>query len=329
MNNQSILTILTLLCTILFSCCNTDHTSMYQGKGSIYGTITDFATGEPVANANVSLRPGGETTLTGYDGMYEFLNVADGEYSIIVSKAEYTDLIDDYIISIQNARRIRRDAQIKKIPASLRITDTEGNDITSLDFGSEASITNKPFNIFNNGTVSISCSIIYSCKWIKSVSSIPDKIAPGQNVTVNVEIDRSKLDVGNNTTNLYITSNNGSNALTISAIGNEIKPIILTMPVTYIDGSITPWCNTFHAKVTNEGNPAYHMRGFCFSSHNQIPTINDTRIDVPGSGLGEYSYTYWDFPPQTEKYYVRAWVIYGKNNEIKYGDVQTFIYNNV
>lgn len=36
-------------------------------KGSIYGTVTDFATGEPVGNANVKLRPSGETTLTGSD----------------------------------------------------------------------------------------------------------------------------------------------------------------------------------------------------------------------------------------------------------------------
>lgn len=329
MKNKYRLFALVALCSMFIWSCDTDESFPDNGTGSIYGVVTDFATGNPVSNANVSLRPGGETALTGYDGMFEFLDVADGDYTIIVTKAEYTDLIDDYIISIKNGRRMRRDVQIKKLPTSLRITDTNGSDITSLDYGSETSVTTKPFNIFNNGTVSISCSLIYSCSWIKSVTSIPDKITPGQNVTVNVEIDRSKLAVGNNTTDLYVTSNNGSNVIAINAIGKEILPNVLTLPATSTDGTVTPWCNTFHARVTEVGNPAYHTRGFCFSSTNTTPTINDNKIEVSGSGVGEYSYTYWNFPPTTVKYYVRAWVMYGKDNKIKYGDVQSFVYNDV
>jgi len=329
MKNRYLYIILVFLCSIFFLSCETENNDLNEGSGSIYGIVTDFATGEPLANANVSLRPGGETTLTGYDGMYEFLSVADGDHTILVSKAEYTDLIDDHVITIKNGRRMCRDVQIKKLPTSLRITDTNGSDITSLDFGRESSVTNKPFNIFNNGTVSISCLLIYSCSWIKSVTSIPDKIMPGQNVTVNVEIDRSQLAIGNNATDLYITSNNGGNVIAITAIGQEILPNVLTLPVTYTDGSVTSWCNTFHARVTEIGNPAYHTRGFCFSSTNTTPTINDNRIDVSGTGTAEYSYTYWNFPPNTVKYNVRAWVMYGKDNKIQYGEVQSFVYNDV
>lgn len=320
--------------SILLSC-ETKNDSLVEGTGSIYGVVTDFATGAPVANANVSLRPGGETTLTGYDGMYEFLNVDDGDHTIIVSKAEYTDLIDDYVISIKNGRRMRRDVQIRKLPTSLKITDTNGFDITSLDFGIDTYVTNKPFNIFNNGTISISYSLVYSCSWIKSVTSVSDKIKPGHNVTVNIEIERSKLAVGNNATDLYVISNNGSNVLEINAIGKEVIPNVLTLPMTSSNGTITPWCNTFHAKVTEEGNPAYHKRGFCFSSTNSNPTINDNRIDVDGTGVGEYSYTYRGFyegamkPPYVVKYYVRAWVMYGKDNQIQYGDVRSFVYNDI
>lgn len=315
--------------SILLSGCEKEDGSIDEETGCIYGVVTDFATGEPVSNANVSLHPGGETTLTGYDGMYEFLDVTDGDYTLMVSKAECTDLIDNHVISIKNGRRMRRDVQIKKLPTSLRITDTHGSDIISLDFGSETSVTNKPFNIFNNSTVSINCSLIYSCNWIKSVTSIPDKITPGQNVTVNVEINRSQLKAGNNATDLYVISNNGSNVLKINATGQENLPNVVTMPVTYIDGTITPWCNTFHARVMEAGNPAYHTRGFCFSCTNSSPSINDNRIDVSGADTGEYSYTYWDFPPNTVKYYVRAWVMYGKDNKIQYGEVQSFVFNDV
>ena len=318
------------ICLLSLLSCGKEETPIDNSRGSIYGAVTDFSTGAPIANANVSLQPGGETTLTGYDGIYEFLNVPDGEYSILVSKAEYTDLEDDGIIRVSSGRRIRRDVQLRKQVADLMITDVYGNSIKSLNFGSDIYTINKPFNIFNNGTVNIACKIIYSCDWIKSVSRIPDKISPGQNVTVNVEINRSKLALGSNETLLHITSNNGSNILKITASRTDSNtPSVVTLPVTYIDGSITPWCNTFHANVTNEGFPAYHTRGFCFSSSNPEPTISDNRINVAGSGTGEYSYTYKDFPNRTERYYVRAWVMYGADNKIQYGNIQTFVYNDV
>jgi len=275
------------------------------------------------------LLPGGETTLTGYDGMYEFLNVKEGNYTLAVSKAEYNDLLDDYQVCIENGNRSRRDLQIKRNASELRITDIYGNDISYLDFGNEPSVTIRSFNIFNGGTVGINCSITYSCNWIKSVSSIPNTIAPGQNVTIDVEIDRALLPAGNNTNNLYINSNNGSNFLEIRATAQSILPNVLTLPVTNTNGEITPWNNTFNATVTNIGNPAYHHRGFCFSSTNTTPTINDNRIDVSGTGIGNYSYTYWDFPPYTVTYYVRAWVMYDSDNKIQYGNVQSFTFNNV
>lgn len=308
--------------------CEGDNT-INNVAGSVYGVVTDYATGYPIAYANVSLLPIGETTLTGSDGSYEFLSVPEGSYTISVSKAEYTNSIDNDAIIVTNGSRIRRDLQIKKTLASLRLTDIGGTDITLLDFGNEPSVTSKSFNIFNNGTVSISCSIVYSCKWIKKVSSIPSTISPGQTVNVSVLINRQELSPGNNVTALYVVSNNGSNVINVSATGEGGLPIVLTLPVTYIDGTITPWCNTFHARVTYKGNPAYHSRGFCYSSSNVTPTIEDNPIFIDGTDIGEYSYTYWDFPPYTITYYVRAWVMYGSDNSIQYGNVQSFTFNDV
>lgn len=319
---------ITMFVNFFLACENHNFEDTSTKQGSIYGTVVDFSTGEPIHNANIQLRPSGETTLTGSDGMYEFIDIPEGNYSISVSKAEYTDLIDDYIIKLKGGQRMRRDLMIEKIPTYIRITDMVGQDITGLDFGSNPSTNMLSFSIYNNGIVSIDCDIHYSCKWIVSVSEIPNTLRPGQNVMVTVQIDRSKLDAGNNTTMLYISSNNGSNALLIQAVGDAFIPLVSTLPVTYMDGTITPWCNTFNAEVLAVGNPAYHKRGFCYSATNPNPTINDNRIDVAGTGLGKYSYTYWDFPPKKQIYYVRAWVIYG-NNKIQYGEVKSFIYNNV
>lgn len=110
---KSIISMLLIFAVLAFliSCGGTEESS---GSGGIYGHVTDFITGEDVANANVQLRPGGDTTLTGSDGMFEFRDLTSGDYSITVSKAGYSDLVDDYVITVKD-RMVRRDIQLKEI----------------------------------------------------------------------------------------------------------------------------------------------------------------------------------------------------------------------
>ena len=144
----SLFSLLLIFVSILnFNSCKPDP---IEELGSIYGVVTDKATGEPVKNANVQLRPSGETTLTGTDGRYEFVDLKNGEYSITVSKTEYTDLVDDYVITIEGSKAIRRDVQIEKVPGKLKILDSNGNEIGVLDFGSMQDDNVRLFNIFNN-----------------------------------------------------------------------------------------------------------------------------------------------------------------------------------
>ena len=277
-----------ILCTftISFLGCQEKNSDDILVAGTIYGAITDFATGEPIHNANVQLRPTGETTLTGMDGMYEFQNISDGNYSIIVSKAEYTDLIDDYVIKVTNGRRMRRDVQIEKIPTYIRFTDMWGNDITELNFGADASTNMLSFNIYNNGTVSISCNVQYSCEWIKSVSEVPNSLRPGQNVMVSVYIDRSKLAIGDNSTNLYISSNNGSNVILIKATSSSGNPPIVNMsPI----GDITPTTALCTGNIQDTNGGTITNCGFCYSTSPNC-SLDDNVINL-GSRTGSISYT--------------------------------------
>ena len=121
--NYFVLIIILLGVLVVYESCKKEE------FGSIYGLITDKATGEPVKNANVQLRPSGETSLTGDDGRYEFLELKHGDYSITVSKTGYTDLIDDYVIIVNSEKAMRRDVQIEKLPAALKILDDEGNEM--------------------------------------------------------------------------------------------------------------------------------------------------------------------------------------------------------
>ena len=283
--------------------------------GDIYGTVTDYATGEPVGNANVKLKPTGETTLTGSDGSYEFRELKPGRYSLALSKATYADLDDDYVIEVEAGKKAKRDVQMRKQVASLKITDMAGNSITSLDFGIEESITTKSFNIFNNGSLNITCEITYSCAWITSVSNINNPITPGQTVTVTVAIDRSRLASGANSTILHIVSNNGSNELTVKATGIDL-PTVTTSNAT----NITTSSATCGGTVTDNGGSFVTERGLCWGT-THAPTIeNNDKMNL-GSGNGPFSGIISGLTLSTT-YYVRAYAI--NNRGESYGDEIAF-----
>lgn len=292
--------------SLTFANCESSEPSIKEtNKGSIFGVVTDFATGEPVANANVQLRPGGETTLTGFDGTYEFLDIEDGNYSITISKAEYSELIDDYIIQIRNGKRIRRDVQIEKLPTTLRITDMNGQDITELDFGDNLSTTSKSFNIFNNGTVSIKCKIVYTCNWISSVSKTPDIISPGQTVPVTVQINRSLLPIGQNITNIAISTNNGSAEIVIKATGTKGNPpAVQIQPINR--NHLTATSVICEGTIIDKNGGEIRDCGFYYST-SPNPDEKDMTIQF-GPGQTNFSSTIINLKPKT-KYYIKAYAI--------------------
>lgn len=288
-----------------------------ETTGDIYGTVTDFATGDPIGNANVKLKPTGETTLTGSDGTYEFRDLKPDNYSLQLSKAGYNDLDDDYVITVEAGKKTKRDVQMSKQVASLKITDMAGNSITELDFGMEESITTKSFNIFNNGSLNITCEITYSCAWITSVSNITNPITPGQTVTVTVAIDRSRLASGANSTILHVVSNNGSNEITVKATGLDL-PTVTTSNVSNITASSA----TCGGNVTADGGSYVTERGICWGTSN-APTI-DGNHQAMGQGNGTFTCNMSNLEPDNV-YYVRA---YATNNRgTAYGEQKQFTTN--
>lgn len=288
-----------------------------EQTGSIYGTVTDYATGEPVKNANVKLRPGGETTLTGSDGSYSFQDLKKGQYSLSLSKAEYEDLEDDYVIDLAAGKSVCRDVQMKKKVALLRITDVNGNDIGILDFGADESVISKSFNIFNESTQSIACMLSYSsgCNWLVSVTNLTEPIVPGQTVPIIVTIDRTLLAGGENSTILHITSNYGSNELEIRATGIG-GASVTTANVTNITAT-TAVCG---GNVTSDGGGTVTERGVCWSL-NPSPSLENGNHKSMGSGIGSFSNTITGLSPNTP-YYVRAYATNGSGTS--YGEEKMF-----
>ena len=186
-----------------------------EETGTIYGNVIDVETSVPLSHVNVTLLPGGWIALTGVDGTYQFTDVKPGQYSLSVLKTGYVDLNDSHIIELASGENVRCDVLMQKIQVLPRITDMNGNDIGVLDFGTDQNTM--AFNIYNIGAEVINCQMYYESQWISSVSSSSIQISSGQVKTIIVGIDRALLAAGENSTNLYVTSEEGSNILVIKA----------------------------------------------------------------------------------------------------------------
>lgn len=288
-----------------------------EETGTIYGTVTDFDTGEPVKNANVTLIPSGETTLTGSDGTYMFQDLKKGDYSLSLSKAGYKDLVDDYLIQLAAGKSVRRDVQMKI--KSLRITDMNGEDTNELDFGSEGDDVSRIFNIFNDSGETISWEIITTANWIESPETgTSGTLQAGGTKGIVVVIDRSKLQQGDNTTTMHITSNNGNQQLTIKARRTDVS----TLDATDVSGNSA----VLNGKINT--NKPYTEKGFYYGTNHNL----NTKVVVNGNGAGAFSTQITGLIENTT-YYFKAYCIcdgeylYGEEKSFTNVNFPTFEYN--
>lgn len=62
----------------------------YDLFSTLYGTISDYETGNPISGVTIVLSPGGLTKITGNDGYFEFQDLTPQQYTITVQKDGYS-----------------------------------------------------------------------------------------------------------------------------------------------------------------------------------------------------------------------------------------------
>ena len=271
--------------------------------GSIYGIVTDKATGESIINAGVELQPVGLKTVTGSDGQFEFNEVATGTYTLYVTKTGYSDNSSD--ITVESGKQSKGDVQLEKLPAALRIVNDDGKDISELDFGSEIADVSRQFNIFNDGYEKLEWELSFSADWIKSVSKESGELKAGGTQGIIVTIDRSLLESGENTTTIHVTSNDGNKQLTVKATNATVLPTLNTLEVTNITSSSA----VLNAEILTNGVPSYSERGFVYALSSN-PTLEDTLGKLTAKVTEEniYSATVTGLELGKE-YYVRGYAV--------------------
>ena len=272
--------------------------------GSIYGTVVDKATGEPIKSAGVELSPSGLKTVTGSEGQFEFTELDPGKYTLLITKTGYIDGVS-HTIEVKPGQQAKGDVQIEKLPPALKVVDDNRQEISILDFGSAEDDVARSFSIFNDGTESLEWELTATADWIKSVSKTSGALSAGATQSLIITIDRAKLSSGENKTTVHITSNSGNKQLVVTATNNFQVTKLNVLPTT----AITSTSATLNGEVVEDGNPIYTERGFVYAETTQ-PTINACiqKIAVPFSDSKTFAATVSDLV-EGKKYYVRAYAI--------------------
>ena len=292
----SLLTVVFAVLVFLVSCGGSE-------PGSIYGVVTDKATGEPIKNAGIELLPVGLKTVTGSDGSFEFLDISSGHYNLLVTKTGYKDTKSD-IITVESGKAAHADVHLEKNSA-LRIVDDAGKEKDEIDFGAEISDISRQFNIFNNGEEKLNWQISYSADWIKEVRPDEGELKAFGTQGVIVTIDRSLLESGEQTTTINVTSNDGNKELTVKATNATVLPTLNTLEATSVDTDSA----VLNGEILTAGVPEYTERGFVYST-SSLPTTENTieKLTAPLNDDVKYSVIATGLELGTT-YYVRAYAI--------------------
>ena len=227
---------------IAFASCTKDEVAM---TGDIHGLVTDADNGEPVKSANVSLNPGGKSTVTGADGRYEFSDLAPGQYTVQVAKNEYESNTKQ--ITVEVGKTVSGDIRLQ---AAEHDADIEISPNT-LNFGTTQ--TELAVSIKNNGNESAAWSIdLGDNKWI-SVSSIAGDIGAKKTQSVTFKVDRDKISEAKSVI-VLLSANEESYPITINCAPKSADEAKMEILPTTLDFGASSEQLTLTIKNTGEAD---------------------------------------------------------------------------
>ena len=247
---------------LLFTSCKSKEEPKLLG--SVYGTVIDKNTSNPIQNAGVELMTNGkmlQKTITGSDGLFEFPKVEAGIYNLCITKSGYLEYQTTDILVNEDSKDKPVHILLEKLPPALTILDGDGNKIDTIEFGDLKNDIIRSFNIFNDCENMLDWQITWAESWIELNKDRGQLKANGFQ-TIVIKIDRSKLISGINNATLIITSDNGNKELFVLATG---EAFIETNDAT----NISTTSAILNGKISRKPPTAILQYGFVY---NQTPT---------------------------------------------------------
>lgn len=282
------------------------------GMGMISGSVSDMTTGEPVPTVNVTLLPGGKSTVTGTDGSFSFEGLEPGVYTVEIRKEGYSSNTGE--VMVRAGETAQSHLLIGRQTASLTADKTE------LDFGE--SISTLSFSIVNRGYSNLEFKVeIGRCSWL-SVDPDNGVLESGKTATIVAQVDRKLLDDGQNEAVIVVRSLNGSGSHEIKVTAYGVKWIPSVVSTQKID-NVTEESMNLYGRVVTTGMPAITEMGFVWNNVPDVTLENNIGKRVISQFTdksGTYMAIITNLLPYT-MYYARAYVI--QDSQPIYGDVMT------
>ena len=202
-----------LLAVLLMTACEEE---LPETMGGIYGIVSNLETGEPVRGASVILSPGNQTTVTGYDGHFEFSNLAAGQYKIQASASGYNT--NSRQISVIAGKDASGDMPLSPITEVMNVRLSNNY----FEFGTshtELALTIQ--NTGNSGSIDWTITGI-DATWLK-VTPAGGSIAMGKTADVKLTVDRSKLTTDDASTTFMINAAGGSQSVRVNVSKKSVS----------------------------------------------------------------------------------------------------------
>lgn len=268
-------TISLFILATFFSSCAKDIVDL---TGNISGTVKDYSGGQFIENCKVSLSPGGKSTTTSSNGVYEFNDLQPGDYTLSFSKAGYND--ESTNVSVVAG-------QTSNVSAMLKAKSAFALSETLLDFGDLE--TNKIFYAFNNSDADCSFTIKNSPSWLH-LSQERGIVKAGSSESISATIDRKSVDYGDHSQTLNVDYS-GKASGSVSLIVRFTKVQLTAPKVSIADKAENITQNSFDVKGTIDatGGSPITSYGHCWST-SENPTVNDSKTAL-GSTMSTGSFT--------------------------------------
>lgn len=177
--------------------------------GTIFGKVTETTTGEPVSAATVTITPGGKSTTTGSNGIFEFQDMTPGQYELQVTKKDFTT--NTKRISVLAGESASGDIALTPVVQNAKLELS----VSSLNFGKTNSSLSFDIKNMGNAKQNWNISGLEKVDWLE-VTPTSGSLEAGKSNAVKVNLLRDKLKETSET-NLLINADKESVALKVTA----------------------------------------------------------------------------------------------------------------
>lgn len=282
-------------CVLMMGACAKDIVKL---TGDIKGVVNDYDNRRLIENCEITITPGGYSTVTNSNGVWEYTDLEPGEYTLTYRKAGYYD---------ESRKTNIITGQVTNVDVLLRAKSPFDLSETYYDFGDYT--TEHTFTCFNNSDGVCNYEVKNIPTWI-TCNKRSGSVYAGSSDTFRLSVDRNQLDYGEHRHTLTIKySGNNSGEIALDIVVMKVKLTTPTVSISETAKEVGKDSFKIEGKIEAMGGAQITEHGFYWgtsesnmTNHNNLGVMRET---------GSFQHTITGLNYNTT-YYVKA---YARNSQ--------------